>query len=118
MMQDEGYRARVKELHEFLTHPELGPFRRAYVGFFADKVHPDNVIHVDFKDERRFTEALKRRHGQSEEQIREALNSMEGLFFESSLERYTLYTHHIQALRHAEYIRMQLEKHEKGNNGA
>ncbi len=117
MLHDEGYARRMREMHEFLTHPELGRFRRAYVKFFAGQIRTDSQIHVDFKDERRFTEALKRRHGQSEEQIQDALKSMETRFFESYPERYTLFPPHIEALRQAEKIRMALEKTESDEKG-
>jgi|GEM_PF-5567070 len=114
-LRNDGHAARTRQMHEFLTHPEQGTFRREYVRFFAGQVRPDTAIHVDFKDERRFTERLKRRYGGQEGRIDAALQSMSPLFFEKFPERYTLYTRHIEAVRHAERIRMQLEKAQKGN---
>lgn len=113
LLRNEAHERRQEELRNWLNDAELGLWRRHYVGFFANQIHsslPGQPIHVDFRDERRFTETIKRRHTKAEHsRMQEALDSMHDRFFQALPERYTLYPKHVEALHNAEQLIKQIE---------
>lgn len=109
--------ARMAQHREFMTHPELGAHRRAYIAFFHDKLRTAGHIDVDRQDERKFTQAHKGEHHGEESQVDAALDSLvhHGYIGKPAPNHYPLYSNHIQVLREAEFIRRHLPKSENRN---